>query len=48
MRHASIETTMNFYVKITAKDTLAEVRRHLKKNGDSNLPEKVNEKVNER
>lgn len=33
MRHSSIETTMSFYVNITAKDTLAEVRRHVRKNG---------------
>ena len=33
MRHSSLETTMNFYVSITAKDTLSEVRRHLKKHG---------------
>lgn len=33
MRHANIETTMNFYVNITAKDTMAEVRRHVQKNG---------------
>lgn len=33
MRHASIETTMSFYVDITAKDTIAEVRRHVSKNG---------------
>lgn len=25
---------MSFYVNITAKDTLAEVRRHVRKNGD--------------
>ena len=33
MRHSSIETTMNFYVSITAKDTLAAVRRYLQKHG---------------
>jgi len=47
MRHANIETTMNFYVNITAKDTMAEVKRHQKKNGNQNSPEKVNGKVNE-
>ena len=47
MRHASIETTMNFYVSITAKDTMSEVRRHLKKHGNTNSPKKVNEKANE-
>jgi len=47
MRHSSVETTMKFYVNITAKDTLAEVRRHLKKNlGNQNSPEKVNGEVN--
>lgn len=47
MRHASIQTTMNFYVSITAKDTMSEVRRHVQKHGNSNSPKKVNEKVNE-
>lgn len=47
MRHANIETTMNFYVNITAKDTMSEVRRHLRKHGDSNSPKKVNKEVNE-
>lgn len=47
MRHANIETTMNFYVNITAKDTMAEVRRHLKKNGNQNSSKEVNEKVND-
>jgi len=32
MRHSSIETTMSFYVNITAKDTMEEVRRHVRKN----------------
>ncbi len=32
MRHSSIETTMSFYVNITAKDTLNEIRRHVRKN----------------
>jgi len=32
MRHPSIET-MKFYVSITAKETLAEVRRHVRKSG---------------
>lgn len=32
MRHSSIETTMSFYVEITAKDTLTEFRRHMRKN----------------
>lgn len=31
MRHANIETTMGFYVNITAKDTMEEIRRHLRK-----------------
>lgn len=43
MRHSSIETTMSFYVNITAKDTMSEIRRHVQKNS----PEKVNEEVNE-
>lgn len=43
MRHSNIETTMSFYVNITAKDTMSEIRRHVLKNS----PEKVNEKVNE-
>lgn len=42
MRHANIETTMSFYVNITAKDTMSEIRRHVRKHS----PEKVNEKVN--
>ncbi len=42
MRHANIETTMSFYLNITAKDTMAEVRRHVRKNS----PEKVNGEVN--
>lgn len=32
MRHSSIETTMKFYVNITAKDTMSEIRRHVLKN----------------
>ena len=44
MRHANIETTMSFYVNITAKDTMSEIRRHVRKNS----PEKVNGEVNER
>lgn len=32
MRHSSIETTMSFYVNITAKDTMSEIRRHVRKN----------------
>lgn len=32
MRHSSITTTMSFYVDITAKDTISEVRRHVTKN----------------
>ena len=43
MRHSSIETTMSFYVNITAKDTMSEIRRHVRKNS----PEKVNGEVNE-
>ena len=43
MRHSSIETTMSFYVNITAKDTMSEIRRHVQKNS----PEKVNGEVNE-
>ncbi|MCA9051948.1 MAG: site-specific integrase [Planctomycetaceae bacterium] len=43
MRHSNIETTMSFYVNITAKDTLSEIRRHVRKNS----PEKVNGEVNE-
>lgn len=43
MRHSNIETTMSFYVNITAKDTMSEIRRHVLKNS----PEKVNKKVNE-
>lgn len=43
MRHSNIETTMAFYVNITAKDTMAEIRRHVRKNS----PEKVNGEVNE-
>lgn len=31
MRHTSIETTMKFYVNIAAKETLAKVRRYLRK-----------------
>jgi hypothetical protein len=34
---------MSFYVNITAKDTLSEIRRHVRKNS----PEKVNGEVNE-
>ena len=45
MRHSSIETTMNFYVSITATDTLAEVRRHPKKYGQ--VTEKPSEVTNE-
>lgn len=43
MRHSNIETTMSFYVNITAKDTMSEIRRHVRKNS----PEKVNGEVNE-
>lgn len=32
MRHSNIETTMSFYVNITAKDTMNENRRHVRKN----------------
>ena len=32
MRHSNIETTMSFYVNITAKDTMSEIRRHVRKN----------------
>lgn len=32
MRHASIETTMSYYVSITARDTMDEIRRHVRKN----------------
>lgn len=31
MRHANIETTMSFYVNITAKDTMEEIRKHTRK-----------------
>ena len=31
MRHSNIETTMSFYVNITAKDTMSEIRRHVRK-----------------
>ena len=44
MRHANIETTMNFYVNITAKDTMSEVRRHLKKSGSPVLGDKRGDK----
>ncbi len=47
MRHANIETLMNFYVNITAKGTLAEVRRHLQNHGDSNSHQKTYEEVND-
>lgn len=32
MRHSSIETTMSYYVSITARDTMDEIRRHVRKN----------------
>jgi len=35
---------MSFYLNITAKDTMNEIRRHVRKNS----PEKVNGEVNER
>ena len=41
MRHASLESTMKFYVEIEAKSTIEEVRRHLKKY--QQVPEKVTE-----
>ena len=46
MRHANIETTMAYYVNITAKDTLAEVRRHVQK-GDrvTKSPDEVTNEV---
>jgi integrase len=39
MRHSSIETTMSYYVSISARDTMDEVRRHVRKNtGDIKDP----------
>lgn len=35
MRHSNIETTMKFYVNITAKDTMSEIRRHVRKNSQA-------------
>jgi integrase len=32
MWHSSIETTMRFYVNITARGTMSEIRRHVRKN----------------
>jgi len=48
VRDSHIETTMRFRVNITAADTIAEVRRHLKKASQSNLPQKVTGEVAER
>ena len=45
MRHSSIETTMSFYVNITAKDTMSEVRRHVRKNQVT--PEATNSESNQ-
>ena len=40
------ETTMNYYVRITAKDTLAEVHRHLQKHGqEAEKPSEVTKQV---
>ena len=44
MRHSSIETTMSYYVSITARDTMDEIRRHVRKNtGD--VPDSVDRQV---
>ena len=45
MRHSSVETTMSFYVNITAKDTMSEVRRHVRKNQVT--PEAMNSESNQ-
>ncbi len=45
MRHANIETTMSFYVNITAKDTMSEIRRHVRKNQVT--PEAADSEMNE-
>lgn len=44
MRHSSIETTMSYYVSITARDTMDEIRRHVRKNtGD--VPDSIDRQV---
>jgi|GEM_PF-1790003 len=45
MRHSSVETTLKYYVNISPKDTIAELRHDLKKSVQSDTSESETNKT---